>query len=253
MMKEVILPALTERFAYFLGFMLGDGAVGALSDPYIKADGDLIDERNYYDKVLVPLISTLFGVTVRPRIKKGQQAYEVSFARKRLVEYLESKVGFPNLGKAKSIPNAIRKGGTEIKRAFLCGLFDANGTLVFSLKSYGSYCYPTVEIKSVDRVIVDTVKEMLDELGFRASIRKSAESWVVSVNGEVELDRWMRIIGSHNIKHLTKYLVWKEHGSCPPHTKVPERLIALHLSYDNFYSELLSRTGIDALSLLAPP
>ena len=248
MIRRVTLPAIDERFAYFLGFLLGDGCLGRLSDPYLKLVGDLVDERDYYDRFLVPLILGLFGIGVRPRIKKGQQAYEIAFARKQLIEYLVSKIGFPGWGEAKFIPEVIRKSSDAVKCAFLSGLFDADGTLVFSLKTYGSYCYPTVEIKSVDLSIVNTTKEMLTQLGFMASIRKSAESWVVSVNGIAQLEMWMKLIGSHNIKHLSKYFLWKEHGSCPPYTKLPERLSSLHLNPESFYYALKTKMGIDALS-----
>jgi intein/homing endonuclease len=247
MLRQVLLPKLNESFAYFLGFLLGDGGVGPNSKPVLYLVGDLDDERDYYDRVLIPLISRLFGITCRPHIKKGQRAYTVMFYSRKVLEHLRTAVGFPGHGVAKFIPEIIRKGSENIRRAFLCGLFDADGSIIFSLKSYGSYCYPTIEIKSVDRAIVDVAREMLVELGFRASVRKSAESWVVAMNGEDQLVMWMKLIGSHNIKHLSKYLLWKERGTCPPYTKVPERLSSLHLNCDNFYSELNQRTGINAL------
>lgn len=248
MLKQVTLPKLNSRFAYFLGLLLGDGCLGAMRAPVIHLVGDLIDERDYYDRIVVPLISRLFGRNPHPHIKKGQQAYAVEFYSRQLVEYLVSEIGFPGQGMPKSIPQIIRTSSAKIKRSFLCGLFDADGSLIFSLKSYGSYCYPAVEIKSVDRTIIEVAREMLLGLGLRATIRKSAESWVVSVNGTVQLERWMKLIGSHNIKHLSKYLLWRNAGPWFPHTKTPERLMALHLNYENFYHELQSRTGLDALS-----
>ncbi len=249
MARQVVLPELTESLVYFLGFLLGDGFLGAIIKPVISLSGDLVDERDFYERVVIPLISRLFGIRTRLHLKKGQQAFAISLYSRQLVEHLNYKIGYPVYGSAKFIPRTIRDSGSNLKRAFLRGLFDADGTLVFSLKSYGSYCYPTIEVKSVDRAIVDSAWEMLVELGFRASIRKSAESWVVSVNGEAQLEKWLKLIGSHNIKHLSKYLLWKEHGSCPPYTRVPERSSALNLDCENFYSELNSRTGINALSL----
>lgn len=248
MVRQIQLPELSVPLAYFLGFLLGDGFLGAINKPTVSFSGDLVDEPDFYSKVVIPLISKLFGIRVHPYNKRGQQAFSISMYSRQLVEHLNSKFGYPEHGSAKLIPQIIRASGPSLKRAFLCGLFDADGTLVFSLKSYGSSCYPTIEIKSVDRAIIDTAREMLIELGFRASIRKSAESWVVSVNGKAQLEQWMKLIGSHNIKHLSKYLLWKAAGSVFPHTKTPERLTSLHLNYENFYHELQLRTGIDALS-----
>ena len=222
--------------------------MGPSTKPIIYLSNDS-EEQDFYTQVVGPLIFKPFRIEAHLYFRPHQQALALSFHSRQLIEYLNYKMGYLEYGSAKQIPKTIRDSTPSIKCAFLCGLFDADGALVFSLKSYGSYCYPTVEIKSVDLVIVSSTKEMLVELGFRASIRKSAESWVVSVNGKAQLERWMRLIGSYNIKHLSKYLLWKEHGSCPPYTKVAERLTSLGLDQGSFYHELVLKAGIDALSL----
>jgi intein/homing endonuclease len=242
---QVLLPQLDTTLAYFLGLLLGDGCIGDTRNSLFYMVGHLIDERDYYDRLVIPLITKLFGLQPHSYVKRGQLAYAVSFHSINLIEYLTSEIGFPAPDLPKTVPGTILGSSEVIKRAFLAGLFDADGCLVFSLKSYGSYRYPTIEIKSVDKSIVESVFTMLGELGFRATIRKSAESWVASVNGEAQLEKWMTSIGSHNIKHLSKYLVWKNCGSCPPYTNVPERLKTLHLNLDSFYPALLERTKID--------
>lgn len=243
--NQVLLPRLDTTLAYFLGLLLGVGYVGDTRVSLIYLVGHLIDERDYYDRLVIPLITKLFGLHPHSYIRKGQLAYAVQLHSINLIEYLRSEIGFPTHGSPKVIPQIILNSSDAIKRAFLAGLFDSDGCLVFSLKSYGSYRYPTLEIKSVDKSIIQAVCKMLNELGFRSPIRRSAESWVASVNGEAQLQKWMSSIGSHNIKHLSKYLLWKERGTCPPHTTMPERLKALNLSLDTFYPTLLERTGID--------
>jgi len=203
----VLLPQLDTRFAYFLGLLLGDGYVGDIRDSLLYMVGHLIDERDYYDRLVIPLISKLFGLYPHTYVKKGQLAYAINFYSINLIKYLRSEIGFPVHDLPKVVPRIILVSSEAIKKAFLAGLFDADGCLVFSLKSYGSYCYPTIEIKSVDKSIIEAVFTMLGELGFRATIRKSAESWVASVNGKAQLQKWMTSIGSHNIKHLSKYLL----------------------------------------------
>jgi intein/homing endonuclease len=246
--RQVILPRLDAAFAYFLGLLLGDGYVGDERNSVIYLVGHLTDEREYYDRVVIPLISRLFGIHPYSYVRKGQQAYAVHFKSNLLVEYLRSEIGFPIRGVTKLIPRVVMNSPTCIKKAFLAGMFDSDGSLFFSLKSYGSYRYPTVEIKSVDKSIVEDLAELLGELGLRASLRRSAESWVVAVYGDAQLRKWMDLIGSHNIKHLSKYLLWKKSGSCPPHTSMPERLEALRLDKESFYPALLERTGIDVSS-----
>ncbi|HEV2226075.1 MAG TPA: LAGLIDADG family homing endonuclease [Nitrososphaerales archaeon] len=241
------MSRLDTKFAYFLGLLLGDGYVGDLRVSLLYLVGHLVDERDFYDRLVVPLVSELFGLRAHAYVRRGQQAYALQIHSINLIEYLRSKIGFSIRGMSKVVPKVVLASSAAIKKAFLAGLFDADGCLVFA-KSHGSYRYPRIEIKSVDKSIIETVCKMLRDLGFRATIRKSAESWVASVNGEAQLEKWMSHIGSHNIKHLSKYLLWKESGFCPPHTSMPERLHMLHLNPDNFYHALVGRTGIDVNS-----
>lgn len=88
------------------------------------------------------------------------------------------------------------------------------------------------------------IYEVLSDLGFRSTIRKSAESWVAAIYGEEQLELWMETIGSHNIKHLTKYLLWKRQGSVPPGTTVPQRLELLHLSSGTFLPALRAEAEV---------
>ena len=99
--------------------------------------------------------------------------------------------------------------------------------MVFSRKTYREYKYPTIEIKTVSRRLGVSVRELLRTSGFGAFLNKSAESWVVRINGKEMLELWMKKVGSRNIKHLTKYLVWKKSSICPPKTTVQERMSIL--------------------------
>lgn len=88
----------SEKFAYFLGVLLGDGSVGSERRPTIYVVGDLIEERGFYDNFLIPLIRSLFRINPYAYERKGKLAYAVHFKSKRLVEYLVSKLDFPNGG-----------------------------------------------------------------------------------------------------------------------------------------------------------
>jgi hypothetical protein len=242
--RQVTLPDANPPFAYFLGFLLGDGSLGGLSRPTIYLVGHLIDEREYYDRVVVPLISTLFGVDSYSYVRKGQLAYAVHFKSKRLIEFLSSTYGLPTHGSARFIPKPLLTSDSKIIKAFMAGLFDADGSLVFSKKNYSTHCYPSLEIKSVSKEMIFEVVVALKALGFRASLRKSAESWVAATNGVAQLELWMKSIGSQNIKHLSKYLLWKRQGSVRPKTTTPERLGLLHLDYDGLFRALRSEVGI---------
>jgi len=62
---------MSEKFAYFLGVLLGDGSTGSTRRPSIYLVGDLVEERGYYDYVLIPLIRVLFKISPYSYVRKG--------------------------------------------------------------------------------------------------------------------------------------------------------------------------------------
>jgi hypothetical protein len=215
---------MSEKLAYFLGVLLGDGSVGSERRPTIYLVGDLVEERGYYDHVLIPLIRGLFKVSPYSYVRKGKSAYALHFKSRRFVEYLVSELDFPSGDVQKYLPSSVMSFPEGIRLAFIRGLFDSDGSMVFSRKTYTAYKYPTIEIKTVSHRLGLSVKQILTTAGFRSGLNRSAESWIVRTNGEQMLELWMNKIGSRNIKHLTKYLVWKKAGFCPPKTTVLGRM-----------------------------
>jgi len=243
---------ISPQLAYFLAMLIGDGSVGTLDRPTIYMVGHSVDERSFYDSIIIPLIGKLFGVQPYSYTRKRKQAYALHFKSRRLVEYLVDEIGFPNKKEPKRVPIAISSAPESIVLAFIRGLFDSDGSLIFSKKTYSNYQYPSIEIKSVNRRLAYSTTRMLSVLGFRASLGRSVESWVVRINGCEMLELWMTRIGSWNVKHLTKYLLWKKQGFCIPKTTVPIRLTMLGLQSDRlFYKNLLSEgTASESISRL---
>lgn len=203
--------------------MLRDGCTSE-KKPAIQMVCHAIDEKEFCLHFVLPMIRRLFRVKPTLYKKKGKLAYGMSFGSRALISHLADKYDFP-LGEApKRVPPPILQASLGIQKHFVRGLFDADGTLVFSKKTYSKHQYPSIELKNKHREFLLEVERMLDGLGFRTSIGKSVESWVLRINGREMLILWMRVIGSANLKHTSKYLVWRKSGYCPPATTVPERL-----------------------------
>ena len=47
--------------------------------------------------------------------------------------------------------------------------------------------------------------------------------YLVTINGIRGLDRWMESVGMKNPVKLTRYLIWKKFGFCPPNTTLKQR------------------------------
>ncbi len=56
----------------------------------------------------------------------------------------------------------------------------------------------------------------------------------IEICGKEQLELWMKKIGFNSRKHLTKYLVWKKFGFCPPNTTLPERELILKGELDSY-------------------
>lgn len=72
--------------------------------------------------------------------------------------------------------------------------------------------------------------EMLFKLKIKHYLRVTSskkknrkDCYHIEVWNSININKWFDIIGSKNPKHLTKYLVWKKFGFCPPRTSVKER------------------------------
>lgn len=57
---------------------------------------------------------------------------------------------------------------------------------------------------------------------------KTYTSQCIYLNGKKNLNLWLKLIGTNNPKHHTKYLIWKKFGYCEPRTTVNERLSLLN-------------------------
>jgi len=144
-MPEVV----NERLAFFLGYLWGDGFVTADRVGLAVAHGSpMIDEAP-------KLFAELFGLDVATEQKPDDAS--VVFVTK--ASHLIAWLGANGLAKGKarglSIPKAIRMAPRPVVGAFLCGLFEADGTLSHGMPS----------LSTASAVLAEDVATMLAGLG----------------------------------------------------------------------------------------
>ncbi len=59
--------------------------------------------------------------------------------------------------------------------------------------------------------------------GYQPKDVRDRYKYVIYISGTEMLERWMDLIGTKNPVKLTRYLVWKKFGFCPPHTTLQQR------------------------------
>ena len=139
-------------------------------------------------------------------------------------------------------PIVIMESNESVKRAFVRGYFDADGSLGFQKRSYNEeYCeakkiyhyYPRIYIESASRDLINDIENMLDSLGFRCKVYRRTRcsgkysAYAIVIKGATQIDKWMNDIKSSNPVHISKYLVWKKYGFCPPRLALDQRLAIL--------------------------
>lgn len=230
---------ITPELAEIAGAFAADGC---LQKGYLCMWGNITEDREYYDKHLVPLFEGAFNITLRAHEKRSNSVYGFYLCNRQIVKLFNEQFSFP-VGKKTytvSAPNIIKQSSDEIKAAFIRGYTDCDGSLNFH-KRYGKgysvfnrtfHVYPRIHITSVSQAIINDISYMLDSLNIKHSLEKQcpdgckkrkAFAHILTVRGTNRLKNWMNIIGFNNPAQFTKYLTWKKYGFCPANTNLKER------------------------------
>lgn len=231
-----------DELAETCGIHAGDGY---LRNKAYRRELDIsgsLEEESYYDNHVIPLFEKVFKTKIDGRFFPSRRTYGFVIREKRIIEKMH-ELGFPYGKKSTTVrvPNFIRNSkGKKIKNAFLRGFFDTDGCLSFGRKT-GKYCifkrthnyYPSLILTTTSENLAKDLGGLLNELGvsFWCDVSdKRKYGWEnlhrVWVKGRSVLD-WMEKIGSKNPSKVSRYLIWKKYGHCPPNTTFAERLSIL--------------------------
>ena len=127
--KDITIPELDEELAWFFGQLHGDGYVGTFdrkindcSDKVTIACANTLPEQ--HKRVMRQL--ERFGIKINPKHMTTENCSKPEVASKQLAEYL-SQFKKPKI--SIDIPTFILEGTSEIRAAYIAGLFDADGSL----------------------------------------------------------------------------------------------------------------------------
>jgi len=153
--EDLTLPAeMTPGLAEFLGYFMGDGYVhdGVGVKLVVESDAEELDEY------LRELGESIFGVT--PTVEDRDTRHTLTFGGRHLPRYFEAndwKKDDGNEGEGAAsafVPEEVLAGNEAIAKAFLRGLFEADGTAPRK-----------VELSTVSSTLADQVQTLLLGLG----------------------------------------------------------------------------------------
>ena len=214
--KDIKIPEESIKLAEFFGILLGDGNIyrykkykkGTYS---VKIVGDCRHDNIYLTKYVTPLIENLFKIRVRkgkfkPKndFKNSKNSMFIESHGKKLVDFLEQKGLKPgnkiknNLG----IPEWIKK-DTCFLRACLRGLYDTDGG-IYKLNNQNTH---QIVFTNFNTKLLKDIKDSLEKLNIKSS--KITSENKIYITKKIELQRFLKLIGFRNSKHLNKIRMWR--------------------------------------------
>ena len=210
---------ITKEFAELIGIMFGDGCLSSKQNKYVVyISGHKIDDKEYHEKITKNLFLSVFDKKIKIDERRKENTLFIRFSDKRIFNILKSE-GMP-VGKKYGnlmIPPAIKNDKDLIFR-FICGLFDTDGCMFLSKQHKKERYYPRIEIASKSESFLREVLDILKSNGFYGSISKRGIYRRLEIPGFKNLERWLKLIGFHNPKHMRKIEITLENKT--PRTRL---------------------------------
>lgn len=232
---------ITKEFAEILGMFAADGCIQ--KGYYVCMWGNIYQDKDYYDQVVCPLYSKVFGKNIVAHEKKSNSVYGFYYCKKETIQIFED-LGFTNNKTYDvTIPKEVLEtNDKEIYAAFVRGFTDCDGNINFLKRKgigYSSFqrkynTYPRVQISSVSDKIMKQISDLLNKLKVHHTLyyRKPGQinekvATTIAIRGVKNVEDFIKKIGFSNPGHYNKYLIWKKFGMCPINTTLEQRKLIL--------------------------
>jgi len=225
--------------AELMGIHIGDGCISE-NDRYSEyyLGGDIIEEKEYHNTWVGPLFNRkimqpLFKKNVNYKEHPKVGIYGFHIFNKKLVNFFNKELGIKSGPKINvSIPKIILSNNYLLKR-FIRGLFDTDGSLYFDKNRSAKYPTnnkPVIKLGTVSERLVLGVFNSLKIFGLHPRIKKPYKGkrdknvvHTVLLYRKADIEFFINKICFKNIKHSSKWLLFKKLGYCPSNTKLAQR------------------------------
>ena len=200
------LPSLLdEEFAFFLGYLAGDGFVAKNIDDHRV--GVSVAHSSYLMEEMPALIERLFRVNVHKMQKPNDRSVTFVIHNRAIKEFLSMNGLEKPSSRDVYVPRLIRQSPQNIVGAYLRGLFESDGTLIHG--------YPSLTTSS--KRLAREVATLLIGLGCPVRIRTtsagldrwgSSDSHHVKIASTVGLQAWREKIGCDQRSRFVSAYSW---------------------------------------------
>ncbi|GAB4504543.1 MAG: hypothetical protein Fur0043_15370 [Anaerolineales bacterium] len=201
------LPSiLDEEFAFFLGYLTGDGFVAQGKKDHRV--GVSVAHTSYLMKEMPLLLERLFGVHVHKMQKPDDRSTTFVMDNRAIKDFLALNGLTKPTSREVAVPRLIRQSPANIVGAYLRGLFEADGAL--------SHGFPALMTTSSQ--LAREVSTLLIGLGCPVTIRTisaglnrwgDSETYQVRVTSTVGLEAWRENIGCDPRSRFVVAYAWE--------------------------------------------
>jgi len=193
-----------ENLAELTGIMFGDGCLSQTGGKYIVyISGHKIDDFEYHSKITKILFKRLFNKNIIIKFRNSENTLFIRFSDKEIF-YRFKFIGMPVGRKYQNLTLPSMCEREMLFAAFMRGLFDTDGCIIFSKQHKEISYYPRIEISSESKSFLLEILERLRRKGFYGSVSNKGRGYRLELPGFKNLDSWLKMIGSHNPKHIMK-------------------------------------------------
>jgi len=196
-------PRFSKQLAEFVGIMLGDGGI---TKNQVKVTLHSIDDLAYSEFV-ENLMKELFDVKPSKTRRTDCETIDVILSRVELVKFLVEKIGLcigDKIRQQVDVPDWI-KSDDIFKLACLRGLIDTDGCVIIHKYKVRGKCYSYKKLSFTSRSIplLTSAKRMFNEFDIKNRCTKN--NLEIRVEAKKDIERYFKIVGSHNPKHWMRY------------------------------------------------
>ncbi len=196
------IPRFSKNLAEFTGIMIGDGG---MTKGQITISTNSVDDRQY-GYFVRKLIKKLFNLNASIYYVEGVRVMTIAVSRKKLVEFCSKKLGLHIGNKLKQgldIPRWVRK-NPEFERACVRGIMDTDGSIFNECHNIKGkkYSYKKLCIVSASPELRQSIFRILEKNSLSPKIKSGR---CVQIEARINIDKYFKIIGTSNPKHLKRY------------------------------------------------
>lgn len=232
---------MTPELAADTGIHLGDGSLLIGRGSYVgtyryELTGNAIEDQPYLVGHAVPLIASAYNVHNPTFYVNPQRTWmSVRYHNKAIVLFKHEQLGLPNGKKTHaSIPQTIC-GNAKLMRFLAREILATDGVLGFYNASPNHpNKYARIQIRMTARHVIEQLAQFLRTVfGITVSCRFDREGFggchthpqhILQINRAEDIERWRTEIGFSNPSHISRFIVFRKIGYCPPNTSLLTRL-----------------------------